>query len=532
MHGNMKNLLNQAAETAEAYGTLINEIKATAYAKDNRIRVGLLALLDLVADNDNSTPEPGQPANKGSSERKRRCSLSDEVFLGCLSTHWISAGQILKVLRSRKFSIGEGTVYNRMRKLAAARPLEIEVGANPERWRLRNGGGHTKPSTPKGSPKAKHQPSTVKTATSPSLLLLPPPNPSPPTQGNHSGNLYHGDCLEVTKAIPDNSVDLVLADLPYSNAGEVVLDNTMCSGSTGLAALSTGRQFIGIEKGQKCFEVASQRIEPLRRPAESSVAPSPCIPKMQTGDAMIYQGDCLEVMRSMPSGSVDLVVTSPPYNLGLSQRAKPRSSKDSSWSNAKLFDGYGDYHDALPHDEYVAWMRDVLSECWRLISDDGAIFFNHKPRIQNGHLWTPLELNPDLPLRQIVVWDRGSGMNFNQKFFTPSHEWVILFAKPDFQLSKGKPRDVWAFGHAKKNDHPAPFPVELPLNAIRHTYASTIFDPFAGSGTTGVAARMLGRKFIGIERNGDYIPNALARIEATARLSDNDNELAQGQDVA
>lgn len=318
----------------------------------------------------------------------------------------------------------------------------------------------------------------------------------------------------------------------YSNAGEVVLDNTMGSGSTGLAALRTGRQFIGIEKDQKWFEVASQRIETLRRPTESSVAPSPCIPKMQTGEATIYHGDCLEVMRSMPSGSVDLVVTSPPYNLGLSQRAKPRSSKDSSWSNAKLFDGYGDYQDALPHNEYVAWMREVLSECWRLIPDNGAIFFNHKPRIQNGHLWTPLELNPDLPLRQIVVWDRGSGMNFNQKFFTPSHEWVMLFAKPDFQLSKGKPRDVWAFGHAKKNDHPAPFPVELPLNAIRHTNATTIFDPFAGSGTTGVAARMLGRKFIGIERNRDYIPNAVARIEATARLSDNDNELAQGQDVA
>jgi modification methylase len=173
----------------------------------------------------------------------------------------------------------------------------------------------------------------------------------------------------------------------------------------------------------------------------------------------------------------------------------------------------------MAHDEYVAWMRDVLSECWRLISDKGAIFYNHKPRIQNGHLWTPLELNPGLPLRQIAIWDRGNGMNFNSKFFTPSHEWVMLFAKPDFRLSKGKPRDLWRINPARHNDHPAPFPLELPLTAIRHTDAQTILDPFAGSGTTGVAARMLGRKFIGIERNGEYIDQARKRIEAQSTLA-------------
>lgn len=97
-------------------------------------------------------------------------------------------------------------------------------------------------------------------------------------------------------------------------------------------------------------------------------------------------------------------------------------------------------------------MRDVLSECWRLISDKGAIFYNHKPRIQNGNLWTPLELNPGLPLRQIAIWDRGNGMNFNSKFFTPSHEWVMLFAKPDFQLSKGNaPESIPQIG---RNPHP------------------------------------------------------------------------------
>ncbi|MBU7579473.1 MAG: site-specific DNA-methyltransferase [Porphyrobacter sp.] len=74
--------------------------------------------------------------------------------------------------------------------------------------------------------------------------------------------------------------------------------------------------------------------------------------------------------------------------------------------------------------------------------------------------------------------------------------------------------EPWSFPFARKNDHPAPFPVELPLTAIRHTDAETILDPFAGSGTTGVAAKMLGRKFIGIERNGEYVEQARKRIEA------------------
>lgn len=253
----------------------------------------------------------------------------------------------------------------------------------------------------------------------------------------------------------------------------------------------------------------------------------PCVPITpiaQTSNVTIYQGDCLEVMRQLPSGSVDLVVTSPPYNLGLTKRTNPRSSKDSNWKNAKLYDGYGDYDDNMPHDEYVAWMRDVLSECWRLISDDGAIYFNHKPRIKKGNLWLPHELNPGLPLRQNIIWDRGLGFNFGSTFYTPSHEYIMMFAKPKFRLLEGKPLDVWSFGFARKNDHPAPFPVELPLRAIRHTNAKTILDPFMGSGTTGVAAKMLGRKFVGIERYAEYVTNAVERIEATSRSSDNDND--------
>lgn len=272
---------------------------------------------------------------------------------------------------------------------------------------------------------------------------------------------------------------------------------------------------------ERPLEIASAlKPERWRRLTPSKTEPTTDlklrIPTSKTWQSVIYQGDCLEVMKNMASGSVDLVVTSPPYNLALSKRrGMKKSAKSSNWHNAKLADGYRSYDDALPHGEYVEWMQSVLRESWRLLSDDGAIFLNHKPRIQKGKLWTPLELNPGLPLRQIVIWDRGSGMNFNRSFYTPSHEWVMIFAKPNFRFNDSKkPRDVWSFSHAKKNDHPAPFPVELPLTAIRHTDAKIIFDPFTGSGTTGVAAKRLGRKFIGIELDEQYAADAVSRINA------------------
>lgn len=302
----------------------------------------------------------------------------------------------------------------------------------------------------------------------------------------------------------------------YSHPGEVVLDNTMGSGSTCVAAMRSGRRSIGVEQDQEWFDVAVERIESVNDDLRLADAVEPIQPISVSAEHTIYQGDCLDVMKSMPSGSVDLVVTSPPYNLALSQRSGMKKSKACSlWHNAKLADGYASYDDAMPHEEYVAWMRRTLSECWRLLSDDGAIFMNHKPRIQKKELWTPLDLNPSLPLRQIVIWDRGNGFNFNPSFFTPSHEWIMIFAKPAFRFKHGKKlNDVWSFPHARNNDHPAPFPLQLPLNAIEHTNAQVVLDPFMGSGTTGVAAQRLGRKFIGIELDPQYAADAVARIEA------------------
>ncbi|MCA0891816.1 DNA-methyltransferase [Qipengyuania flava] len=228
----------------------------------------------------------------------------------------------------------------------------------------------------------------------------------------------------------------------------------------------------------------------------------------------LHQGDCLEVMRKLPSCSVDMVFTSPPYNLGSSSGGGLTTGRNSLWPNSALAKGYASYDDARDPEEYVEWQRNVLSECWRLLRDDGAIFYNHKPRVQKGVLQTPLDLNPDLPVRQIIIWNRNQGFNFNRSFFLPCHEWVVVFAKPAFRLRAGgcAAKDVWTFGPERHNPHPAPFPIELPRRAIENTNARVILDPFAGSGTTGLAALECGRQFVGIDLDAGYLETAAARI--------------------
>ena len=226
----------------------------------------------------------------------------------------------------------------------------------------------------------------------------------------------------------------------------------------------------------------------------------------------VAQGDCIAEMAKMANGSVDLIFTSPPYNLGQGARGF-----GSLWKKAKLQEGYASHSDDMPHEEYVAWQKRFLLECWRLIPDDGAIFYQHKNRIQKGVLRTPHDLNPGLPLRQILVWARRNGMNFSHRFLTPSHELIYVFAKPGFRFKKGHGlKDVLTIEPERKNPHPAPFPIELPRQIIAATTAKVILDPFAGSGTTGVAALAEGRRFIGIELDPGYVDEAKARLLAAA----------------
>lgn len=246
----------------------------------------------------------------------------------------------------------------------------------------------------------------------------------------------------------------------------------------------------------------------------------------------IYHGDCREILPTLPPA--DLIFTSPPYNLGntaigsggfpgkklghyaADARLGPARGGMGKWSGGSLVNGYGIHDDAMPHDQYVAWQKSVLLLCWSSISETGAIFYNHKPRVMNGRLVTPLEYNPDLPLRQIVIWARAGGVNFSPAFYLPTHEWIVILAKEEFRLrdkSASGAGDVWYIPQESGTVHPAPFPLELPQRAIETTTAQTVLDPFMGSGTTLVAAKNLGRKAIGIEIEEKYVEIAIRRLE-------------------
>ena len=169
----------------------------------------------------------------------------------------------------------------------------------------------------------------------------------------------------------------------------------------------------------------------------------------------------------------------------------------------------------MPYDDYRDWQRDVLRSCWATLSDTGAIYYNHKPRVQASALWLPLDLNPDLPLRQIIIWARAGGLNYAPTHYVPTHEWICVFAKPAFRLkSKGASGlgDVWRIPQVSNPDHPAPFPIGLPAAAIETTGPSLVLDPFAGIGTTLRAAMDAGVRSIGIEKSERYCEIAARRL--------------------
>lgn len=237
----------------------------------------------------------------------------------------------------------------------------------------------------------------------------------------------------------------------------------------------------------------------------------------------IICADCLETMRQMPSESIDLVVTSPPYNLKNSTgNGMKENTKSGKWAGAALQNGYTHHDDCMPHEEYALWQRNCLTEMLRLIKQDGAIFYNHKWRVQNGLIQDRQDIVAGFPIRQIIIWKRKGGINFNPGYFLPTYEVIYMITKPDFKLVEKANGfgDVWEFTQEMKNEHPAPFPVALINRIIASTNAKLILDPFNGSGTTSVVAKGLGRDFIGIEISPDYCQMAENRLSMNEEKSE------------
>jgi site-specific DNA-methyltransferase (adenine-specific) len=217
----------------------------------------------------------------------------------------------------------------------------------------------------------------------------------------------------------------------------------------------------------------------------------------------IICGDCLEVMKGIPDKAVDLIITSPPYNLGNDHHTGTIKHKT--------------YEDDIPEQDYQLQQQEFLSIWEMKLKDNGSIFYNHKNRIKNGQMITPYTwiLITSFVIKQELVWFNGS-QNFDKIRFYPMTEriyWLARNANTKF------------FNHINHHDffewqpegtekmHKRAFPLSMPMSILQcFPKDSIVLDPYMGSGTVAVACKELGMNYIGIEQNPEYIEIAQRRL--------------------
>lgn len=240
----------------------------------------------------------------------------------------------------------------------------------------------------------------------------------------------------------------------------------------------------------------------------------------------IYNEDNLSTLARMEDNSIDLVVTSPPYNKGFYANKNARQSNVWNNLNGRKI-GYDSCSDDMQPEEYEKWQRKVLSECLRVLKPSGSIFYNHKDIIYKG-LIVPPKWVYDYNVKQQIIWDRQSSCMLDPHYFMPANEWIYWIVKDPkatfFEKDKAIYRtNIWRM-NVEKNPHPAPFPLTFSNNCVVTCCpeGGITYDPFMGSGTTALSVLKVGgnRKYIGSEISESYVKFANKRIwEESRQLS-------------
>jgi site-specific DNA-methyltransferase (adenine-specific)/modification methylase len=226
----------------------------------------------------------------------------------------------------------------------------------------------------------------------------------------------------------------------------------------------------------------------------------------------VYNESCLETLKKMEDGSVDAVITSPPYNMNL----RIRNGKYCSRQIVKeLSTKYSNFDDNLPIDEYYELHLNILKELLRV---SGMVFYNIQ--IVTGSKRAIFKIIGELSdyLKDIVIWDKGHGQPaMAERVMNRRTELVLIFDKNNAisrqfekcNFNRGTLDDLWLIKRGKKvsSEHGAVFPEEL-VSTILDNFTNegdVIYDPFMGTGSTAVVCKKLKRKFIGSEISKEYM---------------------------
>jgi len=232
----------------------------------------------------------------------------------------------------------------------------------------------------------------------------------------------------------------------------------------------------------------------------------------------IYNLDCLEGLKQLEDDSIDMVVTSPPYNMRTRVRNGEYTEREKSEHFSKK---YQYFHDALSIEEYYTFHKNVLEECLRV---SGMIFWNVQIVTGSKEAIFRLIGHFHKEIKDVIIWDKGFGQPaMHEAVLNKATELIIIFEKKAkagraFSRSffdRGSMEDIWRIKRGKSySEHGACYPIELVRRILEgwSEESETILDPFVGSGTTAVACKQLGRNFIGFELSEEYCKIANERL--------------------
>ena len=239
------------------------------------------------------------------------------------------------------------------------------------------------------------------------------------------------------------------------------------------------------------------------------------------GNIVLYNADCMSVLKESERNSVEVAVTSPPYNL-----CKRYSNYKNSKTSASMTEKYDKwYEDEMPEWEYQGFQQSVIHEMLRVCNS--SIFYNHKIRFAwhnrniyrtQTNLHHPMDWLSTFPIWCEIIWDRCGIGNPSRRYHI-QEERIYQIQKPKKWDNKDGLTNIWKIPPSRNKGHVCTFPEKLVENCILPTTeeGDIVLDPFMGAGTTGVVAVKNRRGFVGIERVPEYFETAVENIKEALR---------------